>query len=71
MAGGGRGGWGVNGNIPEDWRLDKQSVDSGLDRAVDMYIPPTIGSGHWSGDCRWLVLEVNDLNFIPLNPICG
>ena len=37
VAGGGSGGWGVNGNIPEDWRLDKQSVDSGLDRAVDMY----------------------------------
>ena len=46
MAGGGSGGWGVNGNIPEDWRLDKQSVDSGLDRAVDMYIPPTIGVGY-------------------------
>ena len=51
-AGGGRGGCGVNGNISEDWRLDKQSVNSGLDKAVDMYIPPTIGSGHWSGDCR-------------------
>ena len=71
VAGGGRGGWGVNGNIPEDWRLDKQSVDSGLDRAVDTYIPPTLVSGHWSGDCRWLVLKVNDLKFIPLNPIGG
>ena len=52
VAGGGSGGWGGNGNIPEDWRLDEQSVDSGLDRAVDMYIPPTIGSEQWSGDCR-------------------